>query len=167
VWSRILETGAPLGLKPYGLDALNTLRIEKGHITSAELNGQTSARDLGLERLGKTDGDHIGATLARRPALQGAGRLELVGVRPVDSEQRLRNGTHVIDPDAPTTSLGYVTSCTPATEQVGWVGLALLNDGRIRIGQRLLAVSPMHHESYAVEIVSPHHLDPENRRVRA
>ncbi len=167
VWSRILETGAPLGLKPYGLDALNTLRIEKGHITSAELNGQTSARDLGLERLGKTDGDHIGATLARRPALQGAGRLELVGVRPVDSEQRLRNGTHLIDPDAPTTSLGYVTSCTPATEQVGWVGLALLNDGRIRIGQRLLAVSPLHHESHAVEIVSPHQLDPENRRVRA
>ena len=28
---------------PYGLDALNTLRIEKGHVTGAELNGNTSA----------------------------------------------------------------------------------------------------------------------------
>ena len=31
------------GIRPYGLDALNTLRIEKGHVTGAELNGNTSA----------------------------------------------------------------------------------------------------------------------------
>ena len=167
VWSKILELGEPLGLKPYGLDALNTLRIEKGHVTGAELNGQTSANDLGLGRLCKTVGDYIGATLARRPGLQGGQRLELVGLRPTDSEQRLRNGTHLLDSENPTASLGYVTSCTPATEQVGWVGLALLSAGHSRVGQRLLAASPMHNEAYDVEIVSPHHLDPDNIRVRA
>jgi sarcosine oxidase subunit alpha len=167
VWSRIIEIGAPLGLKPYGLDALNTLRIEKGHITGAELNGQTSAKDLGLGRMCKTTSDYVGATLRQRAALAGNQRFELVGVRPVDSEQRLRNGVHLLDLTSPNGSLGYVTSCTPATEQVGWVGLALLTSGHARIGQRLLATSPLHDETYEVDVVSPHHLDPENSRVRA
>jgi sarcosine oxidase subunit alpha len=43
----------------------------------------------------------------------------------------------------------------------------LLAGGRRRIGGRLIAASPIHGESTEVEIVSPHHLDPENLRVRA
>jgi glycine cleavage system aminomethyltransferase T len=39
----VLAAGAPFGIEPYGLDALNTLRIEKGHVTGAEMNGNTSA----------------------------------------------------------------------------------------------------------------------------
>ncbi len=165
VWSTLIALGTPMGLKPYGLDALNTLRIEKGHMTGAELNGQTTASDLGLGRLCKAHGDYIGATLRRRPALNGGTRLELVGVRPIDGEQRLRNGTHLLDPDSGA-SLGFVTSATPATEQVGWVGLALLSGGHARHGQRLIATAPIHDETYAVDITSPHHLDPENTRVR-
>ena len=48
VWSALLEAGRAFGIVPYGLDALNTLRIEKGHVTAAELNGNTSAADLGF-----------------------------------------------------------------------------------------------------------------------
>ena len=43
-WSARLKAGQPFGVRPYGLDALNTLRIEKGHITSAELNGKHLSR---------------------------------------------------------------------------------------------------------------------------
>jgi sarcosine oxidase subunit alpha len=50
---------------------------------------------------------------------------------------------------------------------VGWVGLALLAGGRQRIGERLIATSPIHRETTEIEIVSPHMLDPENIRVRA
>jgi methylglutamate dehydrogenase subunit C len=64
-------------------------------------------------------------------------------------------------------SLGYITSSTPGAELPGWVGLALLAGGRARIGTRLTASSPLHGERVAVEIVSPHMLDPENQRVRA
>jgi sarcosine oxidase subunit alpha len=46
------------------------------------------------------------------------------------------------------------------------VGLALLAGGRKRIGEKMLAVSAVHHESVEVEIVSPHMIDPENTRVR-
>lgn len=170
VWTALLDVGAPFGLRPYGLDALNTLRIEKGHVTGAELNGQTTAGDLGLGRLCKAGNEHIGSVLASRAALQsGEHRLELVGVRPLNNEHRLRNGAHLVDAASatPGRSLGYITSSTPATERVGWLGLALLAGGHSRHGQRLTADSPLHGEAVAVEITSPHHLDPENARVRA
>ncbi len=167
VWSAVLGAGAPCGISPYGLDALNTLRIEKGHITGAELNGNTSAFDLGFARMLKPQGDFIGRVLSQRAALEAADRLQLVGVRPAVRTRRLRNGMQLVAPEAPTASLGYITSSTPSVELEGWVGLALLTGGRARIGTRLTAASPLHDERLEVEIVSPHMLDPENTRVRA
>lgn len=167
VWEAILAAGGPHGIRPYGLDALNTLRIEKGHVTTAELNGNTTAADLGCAHLLKKSGDFIGRTLAARPGLLGTDRLQLVGVRPADRSRRLRNGTQLVTSAARSASLGYVTSCTPSVELEGWVGLALLAGGRQRIGSRLLGVSPVHGETTELEIVSPHMLDPENARVRA
>jgi sarcosine oxidase subunit alpha len=165
-WTAMLDAGKPLGLVTYGLDALNTLRIEKGHVTGAELNGNTTAGDLGFERMLKARGDFIGRTLAQRPALTAPDRLQLVGVRPVDRSIRLRNGAQIVAGNAPAASLGYITSATPSVELEGWVALALVAGGRQHRGQRLLAASPIHQEQVEIEIVSPHHLDPENARVR-
>ena len=166
-WLAILEAGRPCGLAPYGLDALNTLRIEKGHVTGAELNGNTSADDLGFQRMLKKQGDFIGRSLSQRPALAAPDRLQLVGVRPLDRKQRLRNGAQLVAPEAPGTGLGYVTSSTPCVLEDGWFGLALLAGGRQRIGQRLHVVAATHGERIEVEIVSPHRLDPKNTRVHA
>lgn len=166
-WQALLEAGRALDVTPYGLDALNTLRIEKGHVTGAELNGNTGAHDLGFERLLKKQGDFIGRVLAQRAALISPQRLQLVGVRPRKRAQRLRNGMQLVTREAPRASLGYVTSSTPAVELEGWVGLALLGDGRSRIGSQLIGTSPVHGESVELEIVSPHMLDPENSRVRS
>ena len=166
-WLALLTAGQPLGIRPYGLDALNTLRIEKGHVTGAELNGNTSADDLGFQRLLKRDGDFIGRALSGRPGLMAPERLQLVGLRPVDPARRLRNGSQLVAVGDRTRSLGYVTSSTPAVAFDGWVGLALLAGGRQRIGERLIASSPVHDDYPQVEIVGLHILDPENRRVRS
>jgi len=32
LWNRLLEAGKPLGLRPFGLEALNICRLEKGHV---------------------------------------------------------------------------------------------------------------------------------------
>jgi len=166
-WAALLQAGERFDMRPYGLDALNTLRIEKGHVTTAELNGNTSAADLGLQRLLKQQGDFIGRALAQRAALASSERLQLVGVRPLERNQRLRNGAQLVAPAARAAGLGYLTSCTPSVEFDGWVGLALLAGGRERIGQRLFAVSPVRGEATEVKVLSPHMLDPENTRVRA
>ena len=167
VWSALLEAGREFAIAPYGLDALNTLRIEKGHVTGAELNGNTSADDLGFAGMLKGEGDFIGRALARRAGLAAPDRLQLVGVRPLDRARRLRNAAHVVAPEAPNASLGYLTSATPSVELEGWVALALVAGGRQRIGQQLIATSPIHDEAVPIEIVSPHLVDPENLRVRA
>jgi heterotetrameric sarcosine oxidase alpha subunit len=167
LWTALLTAGESLGVRTYGLDALNTLRIEKGHITSAELNGNTSAADLGMQRLLKKQGDFVGRTLAQRPARGAPERLQLAGVRPLAAAARLRNGAQLVAANAPAQSLGYITSATPSAALPGWVGLALLAGGAQRHGKQLLALSPVHGERIAVEIVSPHHFDPENLRVRA
>ena len=166
-WQAVLAAGQAYGIRPYGLDALNTLRIEKGHVTTAELNGNTSADDLGFQRMLKQTGDFIGHSLAARPELTAPDRLQLVGVRPVDRARRLRNGMHLVAPASRSASLGYVTSSTPSVGLTGWVGLALLAGGRQRIGTHLLGTSPIHGETAELEIVSPQMLDPENARVRA
>jgi sarcosine oxidase subunit alpha len=166
-WEAVLAAGRPYGIRPYGLDALNTLRIEKGHVTTAELNGNTTADDLGFQRMLKKSGDFIGRTLATRAGLTATDRLQLVGVRPVDATGRLRNGMQLVAAESPGASLGYVTSSTPSVELEGWLGLALLAGGRQRIGTRLLGTSPIHGESTLVQVVSPHMLDAENSRVRS
>jgi methylglutamate dehydrogenase subunit C len=166
-WMAILDAGKRYGIVPYGLDALNTLRIEKGHVTGAELNGNTTADDLGFGRMLKARADFVGRTLAQRPGMVGAERQQLVGVRPIDRGRRLRNGAHIVAPEASAVSLGFVTSSTPSAAMQGWVGLALLARGRDRLGSQLMAASPLHAEHTAVEIVSPHMFDPESVRVRA
>ena len=120
-----------------------------------------------MQRMLKQQGDYVGRALARRAGLVAPERLQLVGVRPLDRSRRLRNGTQLVAAADPSTSLGYVTSSTPSAEQPGWLGLALLTGGRARIGQRVLGVSPVYNEATDIEIVSPHHSDPGNTRVRA
>src|SRR3546814_16757472 len=43
VWTRLLEAGEPFGIIPYGLEALGTLRLEKGHVAGPGLDGRTAA----------------------------------------------------------------------------------------------------------------------------
>ena len=165
-WLALLAAGERFAIRPYGLDALNTLRIEKGHLTTAELNGNTTADDLGLQRLLKKQGDFIGRALAQRAGLTRAGRLQLVGVRPTERTRRLRSGMQLVAREAREASLGYITSSTPSVEFEGWVGLALVSGGRERLGQRLLGLSPVHGEETEVQVMSPHMVDPESARVR-
>jgi len=53
----IMAAGEEFGIAPYGTEALGAMRIEKGHVSGNEINGQLTARDLGLGRMvsGKKD----------------------------------------------------------------------------------------------------------------
>src|SRR3970282_2996908 len=98
---------------PYGAEALGVLRIEKGHPAGGKRNGQTTAHDLGFGKLLSTKKDFIGRFMAARPALTDPARPSLVGLRPLDREDRLRAGAHLIPKDAEATAKndqGYVTS---------------------------------------------------------
>ena len=165
VWKAILRAGAEFGIIPYGTEALGLLRIEKGHVAGAELNGQTTAADLGLARLCKKRGDYIGRALAQRPGLADPARPALVGLRPLHRSDRLRAGAHLVLPGG-SDSLGWISSVTRGVALEGWIGLGFLRGGLGRAGTPLHAAFPLLGEAVEVEVVSPHFFDPENQRVR-
>ena len=77
------------GIAPYGTEALGVMRIEKGHVAGNEINGQTTARDLGLGRMMSTQ---EGLHRPRDGAAPGAARRRtgrrFVGFKPVDRDER-------------------------------------------------------------------------------
>jgi sarcosine oxidase subunit alpha len=164
----LMAAGREFGVIPYGTEALGVMRIEKGHVAGNELNGTTTAADLGLGRMLSKKKDCIGRVLAGRPALLDPERPTLVGVRPVDRKARLYAGAHFLAVGAATTlenDQGYVTSVAYSPMLEGWIGLGLLARGPSRHGERLLAHSPVRGGDTEVEVVSPIFFDPEGTRL--
>ena len=167
LWERVIAAGAPMGLVPYGTEALGTLRIEKGHVAGGELDGRVSAHDLGLAGLLSSRKPFIGKALADRPGLLSEERPALVGLVSMTGVP-LRAGAHLVNgpADAPGPSEGHVTSTTYSPALDREIALALVSGGGRRIGERLYAADPVHDSHVEVECVSPHFLDPEGRRMR-
>jgi len=166
----IMAAGEPLGIVPYGLEALGILRLEKGHIAGGELNGTTTAADLGLRRMMSTRKDFIGRVLSQRPALTDPQRAVLVGIKPVDRWAQLRGGSHLVtlrtDPTLENDQ-GYVTSANYSPMLGQWIGLALLVRGRERLGERIRVYDPLRDGDFEADIVDPVFFDPEGLRLRA
>jgi heterotetrameric sarcosine oxidase alpha subunit len=169
VWQALLATGAADGIVPYGTEAMGTLRIEKGHVAGAELDGRTTAEDLGLGRMASRKKDYVGRAALERVALKAPGRLQLVGLVARDGRSPIRSGAQIVaDPKAPPPALmlGHVTSAdfSPTLEQP--IALALVADGRQRRGETLHAMYPLRDEAAEVVVSDPVFVDPEGRRPR-
>jgi methylglutamate dehydrogenase subunit C len=165
----LFEVGREYDVTPYGTEALSVMRIEKGHAAGPELNGQTTAGDLGLDRMMSTRKDFIGRVLARRPALTAPERASLVGLRPVRPRERVGGGAHLLPVGAPAVAQhdqGHVTSATYSPTCDHWIALALLERGPERLGERLRAYDPMRNSDVEVEVCKPVFVDPDGVRVR-
>jgi sarcosine oxidase subunit alpha len=161
--------GAPLGMVPYGLEALSVMRIEKGHPAGGELNGQTTAQDLGMARMMSKKKDFVGRAMARRPGLVSPDRPALVGLLPVDRTQRIRAGAHLLPIGAaavPENDEGWITSAAHSPMLGCWIALAMLKGGPARIGQRVRAWDQIRHAETEVEVVAPCFVDPDGARLR-
>jgi sarcosine oxidase subunit alpha len=165
----VMAAGAPYGISPYGTEALGVMRIEKGHVAGNELNGQTTAGDLGLGRMLSTKKDFVGRALARRPGLVDPDRPVVVGFKPVDRSARLRAGAHFIPVGQPAEAAfdeGYMTSVAFSPTLGHWIGIGMLKRGPARIGERIRAVDPVRNADIEVEVVDPVFVDPQGERLR-
>ncbi len=165
----IIEAGAPHGIVPYGTEALGVMRIEKGHPAGNELSGQTTAHDLGFGKLLSTKKDFIGRFMAARPALTDPARPTLVGIRPVNRDDRLRSGAHFVPREKAVTAendQGYVTSVAFSPSLGHWVGLGLLSRGPERHGEVIRAADPLHGADVMVEVCAPCFIDAAGERLR-
>jgi sarcosine oxidase subunit alpha len=165
----LMVAGEPFGVTPYGTEALGVMRIEKGHVAGPELNGTTTAADLGLGKMMSKKKDYIGRVMAGREALTAPNRQVVVGLKPVDAAARLRGGAHIIPKGAvpgPTTDQGYVTSVCYSPMLRQWIGLALVERGRERHGEIVTVHDPLRAADVLAEITRPVFYDPEGVRQR-
>ena len=165
----LLHHGRDLGADLYGLEALDILRIEKGHVTGAELDGRVTAADLGMGRMMSGKKDYIGRQLAQRPALADPNRPRLVGLKASDPRQRLRAGAHLLAQGAAPTidnDEGYVSSATYSPSLDTHIALGLLARGAERHGEIVRAVDPLRGGDTLVEVVPPVFVDPKGERQR-
>ncbi|KQX25990.1 MULTISPECIES: sarcosine oxidase subunit alpha family protein [unclassified Sphingomonas] len=164
-WRALVELGRPLGVEPYGTEALGVLRIEKGHVAGPELNGQTTAADIGLGRMVSKKKDFIGRLMALREPLADPMRPRLVGLR---SSRPFSAGAHLLPAAGPFTAAhdqGHITSAAYSPTLRQWIGLGLLDNGSNRIGETIAAHDPVRNAHGDVEVCSPVFVDPEGTRV--
>ncbi|HTS90905.1 MAG TPA: sarcosine oxidase subunit alpha family protein [Stellaceae bacterium] len=168
VWEALLSAGGGEGIAPYGTEAMGVLRIEKGHVAGPELDGRTTAADLGLGRLvSARKPDFVGKHLLGRPGLVDPARLRLVGLVPADGKSRIRAGSQIaVEPAALASSLGHVTSTATSPALGHPIALALLRGGLERKGETLHALYPLDGSAVAVRVVEPVFVDPEGARLR-
>ena len=172
LWTRVLEGGAQFGIVPYGMEAMGVLRIEKGHVTGNELDGRTTAADVGMGRLVRKDRGFIGAALAQREGLVDPLRPALVGLVPVDGKSAIRAGAHLVADEQTARAggvvpkQGFVSSATPSEFLGHAIALAFVERGTERHGEELIAASPLSNEYTRVRIVAPAFFDPDGSRMK-
>ena len=164
VWQALEAHGTDHGGCAYGLEALEILRIEKGHVVvGGEIDGRTTPHDLGLHRMLNPKASYIGAPGLQRPALQSsAGRLRLVGL---DSDSPIPEGSMLVS-SIPGPPQGHVTGAGQRVLDDGYVALGFLRDGAERLGEHLMAWSPSRGTKAPVRVVDPVFYDHEGARYR-
>jgi sarcosine oxidase, subunit alpha len=147
VWEALWESGQAHGVTAYGTEAMHVLRAEKGFIiVGQETDGTVTPGDLGLDRLvHASKPDFVGKRGLLRPDLVKTDRKHLVGLKTVDPNIILEEGAQITEPGPSppgTAALGHVTSSYWSESAGRSIALALLANGRARIGDRLHVPMP-------------------------
>lgn len=168
IWEALIEAGQCYQLKPYGTEAMGALRIEKGHVAGAEIEGRTTLRDLALEGLASRKKPFVGSVLRRRPVLEDPNRPSLVGLEVIGSAGA-RAGSLLFAAGAPARGHGEgwvsSTSFSPALGKN--IALALLARGTDRIGETISIVDFVGNQVLQATVVPPRFFDPEGHRQNA
>jgi methylglutamate dehydrogenase subunit C len=169
LWEHIMRVAAPLGIKPYGLEALASLRIEKGHVAGLELDHRNSLDDLGLGKMAAKEKPFVGKELRMRDNLQAPDRWSLVGLELLESDKKLRGGSILFSAtdEIKGHGRGYITSVTWSTELNKFIALGLYKGGLKHEGEDIIAAFPLKNEQVRLKIVSPHFIDKEGSRLHA
>jgi sarcosine oxidase subunit alpha len=170
VWEQVYEAGQPYGITPYGTETMHVLRAEKGYIiVGQDTDGTVTPQDAGMSWVISRQKDFIGKRSYSRADTSRTDRKQLVGLLPSDRTTRLPEGTQLVAPDVPITPeagpvpmLGHVTSSYHSPALGRPFALALVADGRARIGETLLA--PVGEDLVPVEVADFVLYDPEGTK---
>ncbi|MBV9858851.1 MAG: sarcosine oxidase subunit alpha family protein [Alphaproteobacteria bacterium] len=165
LWHAIMAAGERFGIVPYGTEAMHLLRAEKGFpIVGQDTDGTVTPFDLGLGRLVSRRKDFLGHRSLARADTARPDRKQLVGLLPEDPNAVLAEGAALVapPPGPPAVLLGHVTSSYWSPNLGRSFALALVKDGRRRMGQTVFA--PLSGRGVAARIVEPVFWDPAGER---
>ncbi|KAA9394350.1 sarcosine oxidase subunit alpha family protein [Kocuria coralli] len=170
VWEAVAEAGAEFGITPYGTETMHVLRAEKAFpIVGQDTDGTVTPQDLGMTWVVSKTKDFIGKRSYDRPDATSPERKQLVAVLPTDPGLRLPEGAQLIENGTPVTPergpvpmVGHVTSSYRSAALERTFGLALVKNGRNRIGETLQA--PLDGGLVDVVVAEPVLYDPEGNR---
>ena len=169
-WEQVHAAGADLDITPYGTETMHVLRAEKGFlIVGQDTDGTVTPQDAGMDWVVSTRKDFVGRRSFSRADTARTDRKHLVGLLTVDERSRLPEGTQLVATGQPTPSdnrpvpaLGHVTSSYHSEALGQPFALALVADGRNRMGESLLA--PVGDDTVEVRVTAPALYDPEGTR---
>jgi sarcosine oxidase subunit alpha len=164
--ARLWERAGQFAAVPYGIEALEILRTEKGYIhIGTDTDGTTLPQDLGFARdIERKAANFVGRRSLLRPAARDPGRFQLVALSPVDGRSRLPVGAQIAAGSPPTQTEGHVTSSCFSPELGRPIALGMLARGLQRIGERIR----IHHLGtvFEAEVVKAPFIDPAGERLR-
>src|SRR5258706_15496484 len=140
------ETLHAAGACPYGTEAMHVLRAEMGFIiVGQETDGTVTPDDVGLGRMiARAKGDFLGRRSLARSDTARPGRKQLVGLLTDNPATVLAEGAPVTAQPVrrpPAAMLGHVTSSYWSPTLGRSIALALVRNGRARIGETLIVPS--------------------------
>ena len=89
---------------------------------------------------------------------------------PVDRSGELNAGAHFVSLGKAVTmenDEGWMTSVAFSPSLGHAIGLGFIERGAARMGETVIAADPVRGHEIEVEVVSPHFIDPEGKRLRA
>jgi len=123
IWDKVFEAGADFGIKPIGLAARDTLRLEMGYcLYGNDINDTTSPFEAGLGWITKFTKDFVNAEALKKEKQHGAER-KLIAFE-LDERGIPRQGYDIVDGNGKT--IGKVTSGTMSPSMGTGIGLGYL-----------------------------------------
>lgn len=131
VWDAIFTAGAPYGIKPIGLGARDTLRLEMGFcLYGNDIDDSTSPLEAGLGWVTKFTKDFVNSTHLKLEKEAGTSK-KLVGFEMIDRGIP-RHDYEIVDADG--NNIGRVTSGTQSPTLKKSIGLGYVNNAFAKEG---------------------------------
>ncbi len=134
VWDRVLEAGAEYGIKPIGLAARDTLRLEMGYcLYGNDITDSTSPFEAGLGWITKFTKDFVNSE-ALEDEKRRTPERKLVGFE-LDEKGIPRNGYDIVDGQGK--KIGEVTSGTMSPSMGKGIGLGYVPTVFAEVGSKI------------------------------
>ncbi|HEY6847711.1 MAG TPA: glycine cleavage system aminomethyltransferase GcvT [Terracidiphilus sp.] len=154
VWNELLRAGEPLGIRPCGLGARNTLRLEAGmSLYGHEISDSINVLEAGLDRWLKLDkGEFIGRRSLQQIQSVGGPTRKVIGLEMVE-RGIARDGYNVLSLDGE--PIGKVTSGSPAPYLKTNIACALVPVSVAKSGEDVLVEVRPNQTARAKQVPTP------------